>query len=147
MQGRSFWVCTSKGLILPFRSGGLRIRGISAILSLRNTKQFWPIRQQSAGGAWLPSAAGPLLLGRLLHRKGILAAIAHTDAVYDEVLAAVRNGYSLVTHLYSAMSGVTRRNGFRFPGVIESTYLLDELDVELIADGVHLPGPLPPAGP
>jgi N-acetylglucosamine-6-phosphate deacetylase len=40
------------------------------------------------------------------------------------------------------MSGVTRRNAFRYAGVIESVYLMDEIDVEVIADGVHLPAPL-----
>jgi N-acetylglucosamine-6-phosphate deacetylase len=40
------------------------------------------------------------------------------------------------------MSGVTRRNAFRYAGVIESAYLLDEMDVEIIADGTHLPAPL-----
>jgi N-acetylglucosamine-6-phosphate deacetylase len=40
------------------------------------------------------------------------------------------------------MSGVTRRNAYRFAGVVESAYLLDEMDVEIIADGVHLPAPL-----
>jgi N-acetylglucosamine-6-phosphate deacetylase len=52
------------------------------------------------------------------------------------------SGYSLATHLYSAMSGVTRRKAMRFAGVIESAFLIDELDVEIIADGVHLPAPL-----
>ena len=40
------------------------------------------------------------------------------------------------------MSGVTRRKAFRYAGVIESSLLMDEIDVELIADGVHLPAPL-----
>jgi N-acetylglucosamine-6-phosphate deacetylase len=40
------------------------------------------------------------------------------------------------------MSGVTRRNAFRHAGVIESGYLIDEMDVEIIADGAHLPPPL-----
>jgi N-acetylglucosamine-6-phosphate deacetylase len=40
------------------------------------------------------------------------------------------------------MSGVTRRNAFRYAGVIESAFLIDEMDVEIIADGVHLPAPL-----
>jgi N-acetylglucosamine-6-phosphate deacetylase len=40
------------------------------------------------------------------------------------------------------MSGVTRRNGYRYAGVIESAFLIDEMDVEIIADGVHLPAPL-----
>ncbi len=68
--------------------------------------------------------------------------MAHTDAIYEEVLEAFENGYTLATHLYSAMSGVTRRNAFRYAGVIESAFLLDEMDVEIIADGIHLPAPL-----
>lgn len=88
-----------------------------------------------------PELEGAVLFGQRLRQKGILAAIAHTDAYYDDVLAAYENGYSLVTHLYSAMSGVTRKNAFRYAGVIESSYLLD-LDVEIIGDGIHLPAPL-----
>lgn len=88
-----------------------------------------------------PERAGALEFGRRLRACGVLPAIAHSDAVYEEVLAAVEHGYSLSTHLYSGMSGVTRRNAFRFAGVIESSLLLDELDVEVIGDGVHLPAP------
>jgi len=89
-----------------------------------------------------PELKGAIAFGKYVSAKGVLAAIAHTDAVYEEVLEAFENGYSLATHFYSAMSGVTRRNAFRFAGVIESAYLLDEMDVEIIADGVHLPAPL-----
>jgi N-acetylglucosamine-6-phosphate deacetylase len=88
-----------------------------------------------------PELDGAIAFGQRLRQKGILAAIAHTDAFYDDVLAAYENGYSLVTHLYSAMSGVTRKNAFRYAGVIESAFLLD-LDVEIIGDGIHLPAPL-----
>lgn len=86
-----------------------------------------------------PERKGALDFGRALREKGVLAAIAHTDAVYDEVLQAVDAGYTLATHLYSGMSGVSRRNALRYAGVIESALLLDEIDVEIIADGVHLP--------
>jgi N-acetylglucosamine-6-phosphate deacetylase len=72
----------------------------------------------------------------------VLPAIAHTDAIYEDVIEAFNNGYTLATHFYSAMSGVMRRNAFRYAGVIESAYLIDEMDVEIIADGVHLPKPL-----
>ncbi|MFD1142855.1 N-acetylglucosamine-6-phosphate deacetylase [Larkinella insperata] len=88
-----------------------------------------------------PELEGAIPFGRRLREKGILAAVAHTDAIYEDVLEAYENGYSLATHLYSAMSGVTRRNAFRYAGVIESAYLLD-MDVEIITDGVHLPPPL-----
>jgi N-acetylglucosamine-6-phosphate deacetylase len=89
-----------------------------------------------------PELKGSIELGRFLKSKNILPAIAHTDAIYEEVLEAFNNGYTLITHLYSAMTGVTRRNAFRYAGVIESAYLIDEMDVEIIADGVHLPPPL-----
>ena len=100
--------------------------------------------RSSAVARWsaAPERPGALAFGDYLRSKGVLAAIAHTDAVYEEVVAAVQHGYRLATHLYSCMSGVSRRNGFRYAGVVESAYLLDELDVELIADGVHLPAPL-----
>lgn len=89
-----------------------------------------------------PELKGAIAFGQYLRSKGILAAIAHTDAIYEEVLEAFENGYTLITHLYSAMSGVTRRNAFRYAGVIESAYIIDEMDVEIIADGIHLPPPL-----
>lgn len=88
-----------------------------------------------------PELPGAIAFGKRLREKNILAAVAHTDAIYEEVLEAYENGYSLATHLYSAMSGVTRKNAFRYAGTIESAFLLD-MDVEIIADGVHLPAPL-----
>jgi N-acetylglucosamine-6-phosphate deacetylase len=89
-----------------------------------------------------PELKGALEFGRYVMAKGVLAAVAHTDAIYEEVLKAFEDGWTLTTHLYSAMSGVTRRNAFRYAGVIESAFLLDEMDVEIIADGIHLPAPL-----
>lgn len=89
-----------------------------------------------------PELKGAIEFGKYVKSKGVLVAMAHTDAVYEEALQAFENGYSLATHFYSAMSGVTRRNAFRYAGVIEAAYLLDEMDVEIIADGAHLPSPL-----
>ena len=96
------------------------------------------IRRWSAA----PELKGAIEFGQYLRSHGILAALAHTDAIYEEVIEAFDNGYTLATHLYSGMSGVSRRNAFRFAGVIESAFLIDEMDVEIIADGVHLPAPL-----
>jgi N-acetylglucosamine-6-phosphate deacetylase len=89
-----------------------------------------------------PELEGALEFGKLLDSKKIIPSIAHTDAVYSDVEKAVANGYSLVTHLYSAMNGVVRRNAYRYAGVVEAAFLMDELDVEIIADGKHLPVPL-----
>lgn len=86
-----------------------------------------------------PELPGALEFGSYLRSKGILPAVAHTDAIYEEMLEAWEHGYTHATHLYSAMSGVTRRNAFRYAGVIESAFLFDDMTVEIIADGVHLP--------
>ena len=77
--------------------------------------------------------------GRKLNQRGILAAIGHTDATSEDVAEALENGYTHLTHLYSGMSGVMRRNAYRYAGVVESAFLFDQLTVEIIADGIHLP--------
>ena len=74
--------------------------------------------------------------------KGILAATAHSSAKFDDVLRAFEGGNHLITHLYSCTSTITRHQGFRHLGIIESAYLLDDLYVEAIADGCHLPSDL-----
>ncbi|MGZ3873362.1 MAG: N-acetylglucosamine-6-phosphate deacetylase [Mucilaginibacter sp.] len=89
-----------------------------------------------------PELKGAIQFGKYVTAHGVLASIAHTDAVYEEALEAFENGYTLATHLYSGMSGVTRRNAYRYAGVIEAAYLIDGMDVEIIADGIHLPPPL-----
>lgn len=86
-----------------------------------------------------PELDGALEFGRQLKSRGILVSIAHTDAISSQVEEAFENGFTHVTHLYSGMSGVRRINAFRYGGVIESAYLIDEMTVEIIADGVHLP--------
>lgn len=89
-----------------------------------------------------PELKGAIEFGQYMKSKGVLPAVAHTDAIYEDVMVAFENGFTLATHLYSAMSGVTRRNAFRYAGVIESAFIIDEMDVEIIADGIHLPPPL-----
>ncbi len=76
---------------------------------------------------------------KYLTEHNIIASAGHTDAKYQDMQVAIENGCNLITHLYSATSTVTRDHGFRSLGVIESAYLRDELYVEIIADGKHLP--------
>jgi N-acetylglucosamine-6-phosphate deacetylase len=89
-----------------------------------------------------PELKGALEFADYLRSKNVMVAIAHTDAIYEEVVTAYPHGFTHATHFYSAMSGVSRRNAFRYAGVIESAYLIDDMTVEIIADGVHLPPPL-----
>ena len=76
---------------------------------------------------------------KALAAHGVLAAAGHTDAIYDQLKPAMEQGCRLITHLYSCTSTVTRDHGFRRLGVIETAYLEDGMDVEIICDGKHLP--------
>lgn len=71
--------------------------------------------------------------------NGIIASAGHTDATFDDMKVAMDNGCNLITHLYSCTSTITRNKGFRILGVIETAFLCDEMNVELICDGKHLP--------
>ena len=75
-------------------------------------------------------------------KAGILASIGHSDANGEVVKRAFTNGFTHVTHLYSCTSMVHRIGATRHLGVVECAYLLDDMTVEIIADGVHLPADL-----
>ena len=100
--------------------------------------RFKSIKRWSAA----PELEGALDFAEYLRSKGVMAALAHTNAVYEEVLEGFERGYTHATHLYSGMSGVTRRGAKRYAGVVESAFLIENMTVEIIADGIHLPPPL-----
>ena len=79
---------------------------------------------------------------KYLTDHGILVSAGHTNATGDNMKLAVEMGCKLITHLYSCTSTITRDHGFRKLGVIESAYLNDDMYVEIIADGRHLPSDL-----
>lgn len=74
-----------------------------------------------------------------LREHHIISSLAHSDADCSQVMSAYENGISALTHFYSCMTGVVRKNAYRVAGAIEAGYLLDDLYVEAIADGCHLP--------
>lgn len=96
------------------------------------------IRRWSAA----PELDGALEFGRDMVKNGVLPAVAHSDATYEQVLKAFDAGFTHITHLYSGMSTVHRINAYRYAGVVESAYLIDDMTVEIIADGKHLPASL-----
>ena len=85
-----------------------------------------------------PELDGATELGESLAKAGIVASVAHTDADYNTVKTAVEKGFSLMTHLYSGMSQASIRDGKRVGGAVEAGLLLEDVMVELIADGYHL---------
>ncbi|WP_231155669.1 N-acetylglucosamine-6-phosphate deacetylase [Streptomyces sp. CNZ748] len=71
---------------------------------------------------------------RLLVEHGVIAAVGHTDATYEQTLAAVDAGASVATHLFNAMPPL----GHRAPGPITALLEDERVTVELINDGTHL---------
>lgn len=71
--------------------------------------------------------------------RGILTAITHTEAEYDEIKAAYQAGFTHAAHFYNAMPGFHKRREYKYEGTVESVYLTDGMTIELIADGIHLP--------
>ena len=86
-----------------------------------------------------PELPGALEMGDWLAAHGVAASVGHSNATYEQVREAALHGFRSITHLYSAMSTITREGGYRRAGVVESAYLLPGLFCELIADGRHLP--------
>jgi len=82
---------------------------------------------------------GALPFGEELAKRGITACIGHSDATTEQVRRGVAHGYRCVTHLYSSCSMVHRNGPYREGGIVEAAFLMDELDVEMIGDGIHLP--------
>lgn len=86
-----------------------------------------------------PEVNGAEEFARFAQRNHIVLSIAHSDADFEMAERAFDWGFHHVTHFYSATSSVIRRGGFRVAGIVEAAYYLDGMNVEIIADGCHLP--------
>lgn len=89
--------------------------------------------------SFAPELPGAAEFCRALTAHGVAPSVGHSDAEYSDVLRAYEAGCKTVTHLYSGMSTIVRKNAYRVLGVVESAYLLEDMMVEVIADGCHLP--------
>lgn len=89
--------------------------------------------------SFAPEIENAIELAKYIEEKKIHGSVAHTNGSYDDVIAVMEHGVDLVTHLYSAMPVVYREKGYRKIGIAETGLLLDDLAVEVIADGKHLP--------
>lgn len=94
--------------------------------------------QEASGGLVRKSSHAPELSGsqafaRSMAKRGIVSAIGHSDATYDEALAAIEAGSSVFVHTFNAMSGL----GHREPGMVGAAFDSDAY-CELICDGLHV---------
>jgi len=81
-----------------------------------------------------PEREGALASIQLLAGRGVVAAIGHTNASYDQARAAIAAGATGSTHLFNAMAPLRHRE----PGPILALLEDPRVFLELIADGVHL---------
>lgn len=70
----------------------------------------------------------------LLASSGVVPALGHSDATFDQVVEAVRAGLNHATHTFNAMRPLHHRE----PGAVGAVLALDEITAQLIADGVHV---------
>ena len=78
-------------------------------------------------------AGGPAAIRRIVE-AGAVAAIGHTDASYEQAVAAIDAGATVGTHLFNAMRPVHHRE----PGPVIALLEDPRVTVEMITDGVHL---------
>jgi len=80
-----------------------------------------------------PEREGAIAVIEWLASNGIVAALGHTDASYDDVVTAVEHGLTHAVHTYNAMTGLHHRN----PGTLGAVMTEDRISAEIIADGHH----------
>ena len=86
-----------------------------------------------------PELPGAMQFAKYITSKGILASVGHTQAEYEDILTGYEAGYTHATHFYNAMPGFHKKNEYKYEGTVESIYLIDDMTVEVVADGIHVP--------
>lgn len=86
-----------------------------------------------------PELEGSVDFIKACRRHGVLPSIGHTRATYEEVHAANEAGMTHATHFYNAMPVVYKNREFKTPGTVESIFAEENMTVEMIADGIHVP--------
>ncbi len=81
-----------------------------------------------------PERAGALDAIKLLTAEGVVAAIGHTDATYEQTLAGVAAGATVGTHVFNGM----RPPHHREPGPVFGLLGAGPVVCEFVADGIHL---------
>ncbi|HVB58709.1 MAG TPA: N-acetylglucosamine-6-phosphate deacetylase [Candidatus Acidoferrales bacterium] len=84
-----------------------------------------------------PELPGAIELIESALAAGLVVGMGHTDADYDQAMAAIRAGARHTVHTYNAMRPFSHRD----PGILGAIMTDPEVTAEVIADGVHVAGP------
>ena len=86
-----------------------------------------------------PELPGSIDFIKCCRKHGVLPSIGHTRATYEDVHAANEAGMTHATHFYNAMPVVYKNREFKVAGTVESLFAEENMTVEMIADGIHVP--------
>jgi len=81
-----------------------------------------------------PEIEGSLEYIEKLASNGIVPSCGHTDATYDQIVAAADHGLRHAVHTFNAMTPLHHRN----PGTVGAVLTDDRITAEVIADGHHV---------
>ena len=81
-----------------------------------------------------PELPGCLDLIGFLKEQGIIIAVAHSNATYEEAQSAFEKGATHITHCFNAMPAIHHR----YPGLVTAALEDDNVSSQMIVDGVHL---------
>lgn len=84
-----------------------------------------------------PELPGAVKMIEYAAARGIVAAMGHTNADYDEARAGIQAGARHSVHTYNAMRPFEHRD----PGILGAILTDPEVTAEVIADGHHVAGP------
>lgn len=86
-----------------------------------------------------PELPGSVRFIKTCNMHGVLTALTCTRATYKDVVEAHKAGMKHAAHFYNAMPVVYKEHEFKVPGTVESVYAMQDMTVEVIADGLHVP--------
>ena len=86
-----------------------------------------------------PELDGSDMFANKCRENAIICSIAHSAATSEEAQKGIDNGFSHVTHFYNAVTTYRKVGQKVLAGVVEAAYLNDNVTVELICDGRHIP--------
>jgi N-acetylglucosamine-6-phosphate deacetylase len=88
---------------------------------------------------YAPELPGAQAITRRLKELGIVAAAGHSAAREEDILPHFPLGLRHFIHIWSGQSTTVREGPWRKPGLLEVSLTAEEVTVEMIGDGKHLP--------
>lgn len=86
-----------------------------------------------------PELDGSDMFAEKCLQNNIICSIAHSAATSEEAQRGIDCGFSHITHFYNAVTTYRKEGQRVLAGVVEAAYLNDDVTVELICDGRHIP--------